>query len=300
MEHPVEPAKGSADAQSRQAAGGRRCSREMLWTVLTSKVLAGLSPQFRFCEVTGDAPQWLDRILEKHPEATGVALSGMTNAKRESGEAPPSSDTQCSGGRLQTSRNDLASYGLEMEDHSFDLTFSLNGALARVERPDVALGELVRITRPGGLVVCLVPNLYHVVLCNLARGSFEDAERALEGRARIAPGGQELNLFTRTTIEEALRRAGACPRATEGLPAIISPWHAYGEPKESGEVAAKDPEVDDYSEKVWTIEQALFAMAHLAPVGTSLLSVAAVPSSTEHWGDFWLPSFGSRVLNQVC
>lgn len=279
-------------------AEGRRCS-EMLWAVLTKTVFAALPRQFHFCEVTSDASQWSERILDEYPAARGVILGGPDNAKGENRGRSVSGATEHVSGRLRISPNDFASGASEIEDKSFDLTLSVNGTLARVERPDVALRELVRITKPAGLVVCLVPNLHHAVFLNLARGSLEDAERALAGRARIAPQAQELNLFTRTSIEDGLRRAGACPQATDGLLAVVSPWNAYGTPSEARESATEESELHARKQKILAIEQALFGKAGLALPGSDLLSVAVVPPSTQRWGDFWLPDCGKDVLQQI-
>ena len=252
-----------------------RLPDSLLWDVLVDRVLRELSREMRFCEVDAGTGGWSSRLLREYPGARGVALidsrmavagvigdRGHSNGYRE---------------RLKVYSPDAMPLA-KFDQHAFDLTFSFGGVLAWSRNPESVAKELVRITRPRGYVVSLVPNMHHAVSWNLTHSRIDEAERALGGRGTFGAELQELNLYTRESIEALMTRAGACPELSLGLPPCGF--------EEGGDGDAVLPNTARSSlRKILDIEKQLLTTSALR--GTHLLSIARVPYCPAQWGQFW-------------
>jgi hypothetical protein len=112
-----------------------------------------------------------------------------------------------------------------------------------------------------------------------------EAEQALTGRASFAPGLPEVNVFTPRSLAEMIRRAGAHPCATIGLPAVLTP---------RPDVDLRDeqllsPQLCDEESfgKILGIEEALLTEGEVPPRGSDLLAIAIVSHAAQCWGDLW-------------
>jgi len=264
--------RGAAPEAEQPGCG--EVSQRLLWSVLKKEALDGLPARFRFCEA--DQSSWWSRILADYPASSGVAVLGAQSGAE--GRTPgmcPSAE-----GRFETVGNLAVLCG-----GSFDVTLCLGAAMATAERPEALLGELVRVTKPHGIVAFVVPNLYHAIACNLARAHLDEAQRALQGRALLVPGAGDVNVFTPRSVDELVKRAGACPRHVLGLPAVS------GISEDVVLDAARYRELlatEGARQRVLAIEEMLLREGGLAARGNQLLAIATVRPGTDHWGDFWL------------
>lgn len=188
--------------------------------------------------------------------------------------------------RLQVVQGGMPSLA-DLRCGTFDLSFALDHVLDVAEDPSWILSHIVRITRPGGLVVSLVRNVCDAVAANLSDARIEEAERALTGKGRCVKNGSYINLFTSCSIEELIRIAGARPCATLGVLAALPPRQLEmhgGRARSVSEMLSNGESL----ERILRIERALLDQRGGAPRGSHLLSIAAVPSRGTSWGDFWL------------
>jgi ubiquinone/menaquinone biosynthesis C-methylase UbiE len=269
----LEPATAGRDVDHRDFL------EELVWRIFARNGLESLPSPLRFCSVGSGAGRWSMRMLDHCGRATGVAV----HRTRESALATTRArDTKKYQSRLQVeSSSGDALAGLS--NAAFDVTFGLQHALDLADRPGVLMRELVRVTKPGGLVVVRVPHLAHAVHVNLTHGRLNEAQRALSGRAEIAPDTHERNLFTPQSVEQLMRSAGAEPRTTLGFPAVLSPWCP---PTESAGLAALVAENASRA-TILSIEDDLLSLGERWPRGEELLAIATVRPSSNGWGDFW-------------
>jgi SAM-dependent methyltransferase len=275
----AQPQQDSRAADQKASAYGVLVN-ELSWLVLKKSCLDILPPRFRFCDLGGGSAVWSLRTLREYPGASGTALFRSQRALSEA-LAQVEREGMIDRLRCVLTTGDPTS----LPDGTFDLCSCLNDLLATTERPDVLLRHAVRIAKPGGLMVLLVPNLYHAVSVHLASARLEDAEQALSGRGVPHPGMPTLNLYTPRSIEDLLRRVGAYPKLTLGLPTTV---RAPGE----GAIA---PTTDlselllqkDVRARVLEIEQMLLEASPVAR-GNVLLSIASAPQRAERWGEYWL------------
>ncbi|HVQ15182.1 MAG TPA: methyltransferase domain-containing protein, partial [Vicinamibacterales bacterium] len=217
------------------------------------------------------------------PEAQGVVV-GMTDSLVEEAVARRSASGYEN--RLQIVPVGLS--GLEdLRCGSFDLCFALDHVLDVAEDPRWILDHIVRITRPGGLVISLVRNVCDAVSASLADARIEEAEQALTGKGRCVANASELNLFTSASIEELIKAAGASPCATVGVPATLPQRRLDVHGGHASSVAEMLSNCESL-ERILRIERALLDQRGGAQRGSHLLSIAVVPLRGSHWGDFWL------------
>lgn len=271
---------GARDLEPENARAVDSLPDSLLWAVLNERVLHGLAREMRFCEVGTGIGGWSGRILREYSAARGVALIDSPGTVAAAlGERD----------RHQGYQERLKVYSLDsmplskFDQHSFDLTFSFSSLLARSRSPESVLKELVRVTKPRGYIVCLVPNMHHAASWNLARSRIDGAERALSGRGTFGVGMPESNLYTRESIEALMTEAGACPEVTLGLPPCSADASAAKVGYREGVPSS------DLSRSLWRkivdIEKKLLTTSALR--GTDLLSIARVPHAPSQWGQFW-------------
>jgi SAM-dependent methyltransferase len=278
----VDPDGLSAVPGGLQGTTYEAASGHLLWRVFTRNVLCQLPEVFRFCDA-GGCGRWSLRILDEYAGASGVILRDRVHVFADAVANPLEQHVD----RFDMGGTNLFG-ALDVAETSFDLTFSLQGILSSAEQPDEVLRELVKITKPGGFVVLLVPNMYHAVFCNLHRGRIAEAERAIAGRARYSPDTPELNVFTPGSLEALVKRAGACPRTTVGLPVVAEPWSSEADSWSEQTVHPTVFANEESRKRFLAIEEVLLNQSELPPRGSSLLSIATVPLRAQSWGDFWL------------
>jgi len=257
-------------------------STKVVRSVVVGRTRATLPSRFQFCEIASGPPTWSVRLLEEFPEANGVVV-GATDDPVE--DAVTRRSASVHGNRLQVVPFGLA--GLkDLRCGTFDLTFALDHVLDVVEDPRWILDHIVRITKPGGLVISLVRNLCDAVSASLADARVEEAEQALTGKGKCIATSAELNLFTSRSIEELVKAAGARPCATLGVPVALPPRRLDVHGRRASSVFEMLSNCESL-ERILRIERALLDQRGGALRGSHLLSIAVVPLRGEGWGDFW-------------
>lgn len=154
---------------------------ELLFARMTERTLdlTGPGPGRRILDVASglgqDAVALAERgawVVGAEPSGRMTALARMTQDERLPAEARP---------RWVRGWSD----GLPFADASFDAAFC-KGALDHFDRPERAISEMARVTRPGGTVVLAIAN-FDSLACRAAR-AWDDALES--GLGRVPPRGR--------------------------------------------------------------------------------------------------------------
>jgi hypothetical protein len=266
-------------------------STKVVRSVVVSRARAALPSRFRFCEIAAGPSAWSFVLLEEFSDAHGIVVCAPNDlaelvARRSAGGYE---------GRLEVVPIGLPALA-DLQCDTFDLSLTLDGVLDAADEPAWILTHLVRITKPGGLVMSLVRNLCDAVSASLAEACIQQAEQALTGKGRCMPNTEELNLFTAQSIEDLVRAGGARPWATLGVPAAAPQRSLESHGHHASSVSSMLSDGDSL-ERILRIEQALLDQRGGTTRGSHLLSLAVVPSRGTSWGDFWLSEIegGSRA-----
>ena len=138
-----------------------KLSDELLWSIFSKKVLDKLPRGFKFIDAGGGTGRWAKKILDNY-DATGI-IYDISEEMLE--QARNKFNTSNYENRIELVKGDL--HELKIEDGIFDLAFNFHNVLGFVQNPSIVISELSRVTKKGGLVVSLVPNLYHNIFFNI-------------------------------------------------------------------------------------------------------------------------------------
>lgn len=128
--------------------------------------------------------RWMMLLRERGIDAYGIDLLESTALRlKKEGFAPVVADAR----------------QLPFKDDTFDLTYSF-GVVEHFEGTEKAIGEHVRVTKPGKMIVITVPYVYspltvYWMILHVKRGTFKD---------RPATFGKR---YTRKTLREILEKA---------------------------------------------------------------------------------------------
>ena len=138
-------------------------SDKLLWEIFKETVLNKLPENFKFLDAGGGTGRWTLKILEEFPKAQGMIIDisrEMLNEARSKVKK-----------RNYEKRVKIIEQNLEqidnVKDDEFEISFNFHNVLGFVENPNTVINELHRVTKKGGYVVSLVPNLYHNIFFNI-------------------------------------------------------------------------------------------------------------------------------------
>jgi SAM-dependent methyltransferase len=182
---------------------------------------------FRFLDAGGGTGRWSVRLLEAFPGSTGVLLDvspAMLGETRRKAERRGVAD------RLALVRHDLHDpFPFPRGSEPFDVVLCLHNVAGLVADPGLLLRRLVRATRPGGLLVLVVPNLHQAAWVSLRDGRPAELRRLLSrGCVRYGPGVPEVLCFTPDYLRSLLVRAGCGEVAVHGFPVSVYPVDPAG------------------------------------------------------------------------
>jgi hypothetical protein len=84
--------------------------------------------------------------------------------------------------------------------------------------------KLCQSTKKGGLVISMVPNLYHLIYFNITIGNLQDINQTLKKKmGRFTKEMPEIHLFTPQSIADIYTSAGLKVKFLTGFPNVIYP-----------------------------------------------------------------------------
>lgn len=204
-------------------------SDRLLWKLVRGALPCASSrgQRLRFLDAGGGTGRWSVRLLEAFPGATGVLLD-VAPAMLE--EARRKALRRKVADRLDLVRHDLHDpFPFPRGSEPFDVVLCLHNVAGLVADPARLLRRLVRATRPGGLLVLVVPNLHQAAWVSLRDGRpAELARLRARGAVRYGPGVPEVLCFTPASLRTLLGRAGCGEVAVHGFPVSVYPVDPAG------------------------------------------------------------------------
>lgn len=197
-----------------------RLSDKLLWDIFKETVLNRLPENFKFLDAGGGTGRWTLKILEEYPKAHGMIIDiskEMLNEAR----------IKIQNGNYED-RMEILEHNLEqidnVDDNKFDLSFNFHNVLGFVEKPKVVINELHRVTKKGGFIVSLVPNLYHNIFFNIFVGNMELANETMNtNKGRFTEEMPAMNMFTPKSIKNIYEEIGIDTELLSGFPISIYP-----------------------------------------------------------------------------
>jgi SAM-dependent methyltransferase len=196
-------------------------SDELLWELIT-EVLPGTDVAFRFLDAGGGTGRWTERIVHGYPQSSGVLYDLSAEMLAEARKKQTGRDGEA--GRVTLHHGDLAAVREVLAGERFDVVICLHNVAGFVPDFQRCFRDLASLLCPGGVIVLVAPNLYHVSWYNVLRREFGDAAKALnEGCGRFTADMPAMRLFTPTQLR-ALSEAASLDIVTlTGFPVLTYP-----------------------------------------------------------------------------
>lgn len=195
-------------------------SDALLWLKF-EETLKNLPDNFSFFDAGGGTGRWTMMILEKYPKCQGTIFDlseDMLQQARRKIEKSKFSQ------RVKVIQGNLCSLDEVMLSHKFDLSLNFHNVLGFVEDPALVIKNLAGLTKPQGIVISFVPNLYHNIFFNLLMGNLQFALDAITtNKGRFTTTMPPMHLFTPESISELYTNCSIEPIEILGFPATIYP-----------------------------------------------------------------------------
>lgn len=205
-----------------------RLSDRLLWSLIQEQ-LSKLPDDFYFLDAGGGTGRWSKKILENYPRSIGVLVDlsdkMMTEAVKKN----------VFGERWKVIIENIQN--LNFDDNTFDLVINTHNVLGFVEDTKKALGEMSRVLKKNGILISVVPNVYHGAFFNLFQSNINGAKRLITyHKGKFVNNMPELNMFTPLSIKNFYKKAGILNPICFGFPILIYPGYQetqlHGETKE--------------------------------------------------------------------
>ncbi len=245
-------------------------SDKLLWENFKETVLNKLPDNFKFLDAGGGTGRWTIKILEEYPNATGMIVD---ISKEMLNEAKTKIETKKLSERIQILEQNLEKLD-NIEEEKFDLSFNFHNVLGFVERPNIVIGELKRVTKKDGYIVSLVPNLYHNIFFNIFVNNMELANEAITtNKGRFTQNMPSMNMFTPNTIETIYEELGLVTELVSGFPITIYPGMQETQIDGNSEHVQDILANKDVFNRIYEIERELFKNPDIAARGNQIYIV---------------------------
>jgi ubiquinone/menaquinone biosynthesis C-methylase UbiE len=209
-----------------------RLSDALLWDSIKTYIIPKLPKNFRFCDAGGGTGRWSQKLLQEFPECSGVTIDFSKEmldvAKQKS--APYK-------GRWEFILQDLND--LSNIDQQFDFVFNFHNVIGFVG-PDVDnfFEQLKSITKKGGIICTLAPNMYHAAFFNTKLGNIDEANKCLSGSGRFTDQMPYINMFSPDSIKNMMEKHNIKVDFCSGFPNLIYPGYQETQLRgQTGEIA---------------------------------------------------------------
>ena len=242
-------------------------SDKLLWEIFKETVLDKLPENFKFLDAGGGTGRWTLKILEEFPKAQGMIIDisrEMLNEARSKVKK-----------RNYEKRVKIIEQNLEqidnVKDDEFEISFNFHNVLGFVENPNTVINELHRVTKKGGYVVSLVPNLYHNIFFNIFVGNMELANETMKTkRGRFTKEMPKMNMFTPDSIKDIYEKIGIKVELLSGFPITIYPGMQETQIDGNSEHVQDILSDEKTFNEIYNIEKSLFKNSDTASRGNKI------------------------------
>lgn len=196
-------------------------SDELLWELIT-ELLPGPDTAFRFLDAGGGTGRWTERIVRGYPQSSGVLYDLSAEMLAEARKKLTGRNREA--GRVTLHQGDLAAVREVLAGERFDAVICLHNVAGFVPDFQRCFRDLASLLCPGGVIVLVAPNVYHVSWYNVLRREFGDAAKALhEGCGRFTADMPAMRLFTPTQLRVLSEAASLDIVMLTGFPVLTYP-----------------------------------------------------------------------------
>lgn len=242
-------------------------SDKLLWEIFKETVLNKLPENFKFLDAGGGTGRWTLKILEEFPKAQGMIIDisrEMLNEARSKVKK-----------RNYEKRVKIIEQNLEqidnVKDDEFEISFNFHNVLGFVENPNTVINELHRVTKKGGYVVSLVPNLYHNIFFNIFVGNMELANETMKTKkGRFTREMPKMNMFTPDSIKDIYEKIGIKVELLSGFPITIYPGMQETQIDGNSEHVQDILSDEKTFNEIYNIEKSLFKNSDTASRGNQI------------------------------
>ncbi len=246
-----------------------RLSDQLLWHIFDKRALSRLAESFRFLDAGGGTGRWSEKVLRNYKSSMGM-IYDLSSDMLEQSEQKRKNGLEK---KLELRQGSIESMN-DIDDETFDLTFSFHNVLGFVNSPQEAIKEMVRVTKKGGYVVSVVPNQYHCIFFNLMLGRVNEAVHASdEGKGRFTLDMPYMHLFTPQNLKEFYQKAGLEDVNVLGFPVTVYPGMQETQISGSTERIANLLENSDNYDNIYKLEEQLSSKGEVAARGNNLFAI---------------------------
>ena len=245
-------------------------SDKLLWHFFKKTVLKKLPEDFLFFDAGGGTGRWSLKILQEFEKASGLIVDLSADMLRQAKQKVEHYKLEDRLALIEGNLEKLAG----IASNTYDVSFNFHNVLGFVENPEVVINELVRVTKEGGYVVSLVPNLYHNLFFNLFVNNFNLFDETLScGKGRFTENMPLMNMFTPIGLKELYERNGLSVELVSGFPITIYPGMQETQIKGSSEHVTDILTSAEIFNKIYETEKVLFQNPDTASRGNQLYIV---------------------------
>ncbi|MBI2668946.1 methyltransferase domain-containing protein [Candidatus Woesearchaeota archaeon] len=246
-----------------------RLSDQLLWHLFDGNILSQLNESFHFLDAGGGTGRWSEKVLRSYDSSTGI-IYDLSADMLEQAERKRQNGLES---RLELRQGNIERMS-DLDDGTFDLTFSFHNVLGFVNSPQEAIKEMARVTKEGGHVVSVIPNQYHCIFFNLMLGRVEEAVCAAEkGKGRFTLDMPYMHLFTPSNLRELYQKAGLDNIGIFGFPVTIYPGMQETQITGSTEKIENLLKNSDNYTNIYKLEEQLSSRGEIAARGNNLFVI---------------------------
>ncbi len=237
-----------------------RLSDKLLWSMIKEQ-LDSMEGEFLFLDAGGGTGRWSKKILEEYPMSKGV----LVDLSDEMLEQAIKKNNY--GERWKIIKRNL--HYLEDIKQEFDVVINTHNVLGFVENYEKVFNELTKVLKKGGLLISVVPNVYHGIYFNVLNKNISEAEKLVkENKGRFVKNMPYLDMFSPKKIKDLYLKNNFEKVFCFGFPVSIYP--GYQETQLQGESEIQRDILLENFEEIYQIEMKLIKDQETAARGNNL------------------------------
>jgi len=238
-------------------------SDNLMWFLLKEN-LDKLPENFIFLDAGGGTGRWSKKILESYPKCRGMLID---LSKDMLAEAEKKNNF---GERWEILNEDLQN--LNLQNNTFDIVINTHNVLGFVENSKKAILEMSRVLKKTGILISVIPNLYHGMFFNILQNNLDGAKKLNKShKGKFVDNMPKIEMFTPETIKELYKKANINNIKCYGFPVLIYPGYQetqlYGESQQAKDILSNN------IEKLYELEKSLIKNENLACRGNNLFVI---------------------------
>lgn len=251
----------------------------ILLDIFKTKVLDKLQKKdkkIQFLDAGGGTGRWTIQILKHYQNATGTIVDISEHMLEQARRKLISMGKL---DKIDIHNEDLDKFFEESSHPSkYNLAFTFHNVIGFVQDPKGLIANLAEAILPGGYVVVLAPNLYHVLYFNITAGRIQFSQDALStNKGKFTEDMPAMHMFTPATLRECFESAGMENIFISGFPSTIYPQYQETQIQGSTKSLSNLLIDENYFNGILEIEKQLLEFTDIAARGNQLIGIGRKP-----------------------